>query len=291
MHTEASRRAHCPDHGEHAAVRAGSNDCQSAKNSPSTPDNSVFRPFWACRAIFVALTPTSDRAGRKTSRTARRNMATLKPTTPLLTPNTQPLKPASPLRPQTAPQTPISPPHRRWRFQSHTDTSEQRRRWFQSHMGTSEQRRSRFQTTGPPDRQGMAAAPVGGGGAWLSCPRRKFAHRTQKHGDVETNNAIAHPQQGTTETSITSAPENCTTNTHFSPAQAMAVSIPHEHKRAKAITVSDNRPTSPSAHTRSTHGRRRGLTGRPVDGHCYKRRQTNAIQITTLELLLQTSSI
>ena len=33
-------------------------------------------------------------------------------------------------------------------------------------MGPSEQRRSRFQTTGPPDRQGMAAAPVGGGGTW-----------------------------------------------------------------------------------------------------------------------------
>ena len=42
----------------------------------------------------------------------------------------------------------------------------QRRRRFQSHTGTSEQRRSRFQTTGPPDRQGMAAAPVGGGGTW-----------------------------------------------------------------------------------------------------------------------------
>ena len=62
-------------------------------------------------------------------------MATLKPTTPLHTPNKGPLKPASPLHPKTAPKTPISHPQRRWRFQSHT--------------GTSEQRRSRFQTTGP----------------------------------------------------------------------------------------------------------------------------------------------
>ena len=28
------------------------------KNSPSTPENSVFRPFWACRANFFAITPT-----------------------------------------------------------------------------------------------------------------------------------------------------------------------------------------------------------------------------------------
>ena len=62
----------------------------------------------------------------------------MKPTTPLLAPDTGPLKPASPLRPKTAPKTPISHP----------------------------QRRRRFQTTGPPDQQGLAAAPVGGGGAW-----------------------------------------------------------------------------------------------------------------------------
>ena len=72
---------------------------------------------------------------RQISRTGRRNMATLKPTTPLLTPNKAPLKPTTPLRPKNAPKTPISRP--------------QRRRWFQTHTGTSEQRRWRFQTTGP----------------------------------------------------------------------------------------------------------------------------------------------
>ena len=51
-----------------------------------------------------------------------------------------------------------------------------------------------------------------------------IAHRTQKHGDVETNNTTAHPQQGTYETGITSAPEKHTKNTQFSPAKAMAVS-------------------------------------------------------------------
>ena len=117
------------------------------KNSPSTPENSVFRPFWACRANFFALAPTSGRSARRMSRTRRDNIATLKPTTPLHTPNKGPLKPPSPLHPKTALKTLISHPQRRWRFQSHTGTSKQRRRWFQ--------------TTGPPGRQGQAAAPAG----------------------------------------------------------------------------------------------------------------------------------
>ena len=91
-------------------------------------------------------------AGRTFSRTRRDNMATLKPTTPLLTPNTGPLKPASPLRPKTAPKTPISHPQRRWRFQSR--------------LGRCPQRRWRFQITGPAGLQGQAAAPVAGGWAW-----------------------------------------------------------------------------------------------------------------------------
>ena len=73
-----------------------------------------------------------------------------------------------------------------------------------------------------------------------------IAHRTQKNGDVETNNTTAHPQQGTTETAITSAPEKRTKNAHFSPAKAMAVSPPHRHKRAKATMVSDHRATWPT---------------------------------------------
>ena len=99
-----------------------------------------------------------ERAGRTLSRTRRDNVATLKPTTPLLAPNKGPLKPTTPLRLKTAPKTPISHPQRRWRFQTHTDTSEQRRWRFQSHAGTSEQRQQGFQTTGPPDLQRLAAA-------------------------------------------------------------------------------------------------------------------------------------
>ena len=86
------------------------------------------------RVNFFALAPTSGRAGRQMSRTGRRNIATMKPTTPLLTPNTGPLKPTTPLRPKNAPKTPISHP----------------------------QRRSRFQTTGPPRLQHPDAARVGG---------------------------------------------------------------------------------------------------------------------------------
>ena len=77
-------------------------------------------------------------------------MTTLKPTTPMLAPNKEALKPASPLRPKTAPKTPISHP--------------QRRRRFQSRLGRHPQRRWRFQTSGPAGLQGLAAVPVGGGG-------------------------------------------------------------------------------------------------------------------------------
>ena len=55
------------------------------------------------RVNSFALAPTSGRAGRQMSRTGRRNIATMKPTTPLLTPNTGPLKPTTPLRPKNAP--------------------------------------------------------------------------------------------------------------------------------------------------------------------------------------------
>ena len=110
-------------------------------------------------------------------------------------------------------------------------------------------------------------------------------------GSAETGIASAHPQQGNAETDITSAPENCAKTAHFSPAKAMAVSIPHEHERAKAMAVSDNRPSWPTGSGGGTHEWWRGLAGRPVGGQCYKRRQTNAIPITSREPLLQTSSI
>ena len=82
-----------------------------------------------------------------------------------------------------------------------------------------------------------------------------FAHSTQRHGEIETDDTTARPQQGTAETGITSASENCTKYSHFSPAKATAVSIPHRRKRAKATAVSDHRAASPAAPTRGTRGR------------------------------------
>ena len=103
-------------------------------------------------------------------------MATLKPTTPLHTPNKAPLKPPSPLLPKTAAKTPISHAQRRWRFHSHT--------------GTSQQRRQGFQITRPPRLRLPDAARVGG--SWLRPPwaattppqencRIQFPHGTNHH--------------------------------------------------------------------------------------------------------------
>ena len=78
-------------------------------------------------------------------------MATLKPTTPLRAPNKGPLKPTSPLHPNTAPKTPISHPHRRQGFQSHTSTSEQRQWRFQTtaHLADRARRRHPWVAAGP----------------------------------------------------------------------------------------------------------------------------------------------
>ena len=82
-----------------------------------------------------------------------------------------------------------------------------------------------------------------------------IARRTQKHGDGETTITTARPQQGNAETAITSAPEKRAKNAYFSPAKAMAVSIPRRNKRAKATMVSDNRATWPTGLGRGTCGR------------------------------------
>ena len=78
-------------------------------------------------------------------------------------------------------------------------------------------------------------------GVFRACRANVFAHKAQQRGDVETNNTTARPQQGSLETGITSAPEKCTKNTHFSPAKAMTVSIEARPAPAKATTVSGNR--------------------------------------------------
>jgi len=79
-----------------------------------------------------------------------------------------------------------------------------------------------------------------------------FRAQDPAHGDFETNDTstatdsgqhettitTARPQQGSLETGIASAPENCTENAHFAPAKAMAVSIEARPTPAKAMAVS-----------------------------------------------------
>ena len=132
-----------------------------------------------------------------------------------------------------------------------------------------------------------------------------FAHKARQHGDVETTNTTARPQQGTAETDITTAPENCAKNTDFSPGKAMAVSVEaqlapakamavsthHRHERAKETGVSGNRAAWPTGPDHSARGRWLGQSTAPVGNIRYKRRQTDAIQIASRGPLLQTSSI
>ena len=94
---------------------------------------------------------------------------------------------------------------------------------------------------------------------------KNFAHRTHKHGDIETNDTTARPQDGAVETDDASAPEKCTKDAHFSLAKATAVSIPHRYKRAKAIAVSDHRATWPTGPGCGVRGRWWGLAGLRAD--------------------------
>ena len=75
------------------------------------PQLGIKHPFWAIFRVLGELlrarTHTPGRAGRTMSRTGRRNMATVKPTTPPLTPNKGPMKPASPLHPKNTPKHPF----------------------------------------------------------------------------------------------------------------------------------------------------------------------------------------
>ena len=88
------------------------------KNSPATPKNSIFHPFWACRANFFALTPIPGRAGRTFSRIARDDGATLKPPTPLHATLRAPLKPPTPLQGRNGTKMAFHRSQRRWRFHS-----------------------------------------------------------------------------------------------------------------------------------------------------------------------------
>ena len=90
-----------------------------------------------------------------------------------------------------------------------------------------------------------------------------FAHEARQRGDVETTNTTARPQQGSLETGITSAPENCTKNAHFSPAKATAVSIEARPAPAKAMAVSVAARPAPAKATPVSDKRAAWLAGGP----------------------------
>ena len=120
--------------------------------------------------------------------------------------------------------------------------------------------------------------PLGGNCIIRTSTRRRHAvnqllvlqnpHHVPSHDIPNTQKALTRntmkppsplhtPRQGTVATAITSAPENCTKNAHFSPAKATAVSIPHRNQRAKATGVSDNRATWSTGPGRGARERRR----------------------------------
>ena len=68
----------------------------------------------------------------------------VKPPSPMLAPEQRPLKPPTPLQPENASKTPISHPQRRRRFQLRLSLREQRCHRFQPHTRTSKQRCHRF---------------------------------------------------------------------------------------------------------------------------------------------------
>ena len=128
----------------------GAGPIGAKKTRPAQPLQRLFREKVRPAHQKTPILSHCERTGRTFSRTRRNNIATLKPTTPLLTLNKGPPKPTTPLRPKTAPKTPISHPQRRRRFQSRLGRRPQRRRRFQTtaHLADRARLRSPWATAG-----------------------------------------------------------------------------------------------------------------------------------------------
>ncbi|WP_309315450.1 hypothetical protein, partial [Schaalia dentiphila] len=70
---------------------------------------------------------------------------------------------------------------------------------------------------------------------------KNFAHRTYKHGEIETNNTTARFPELTNETASTFASPQHPENQHFPHTKASPVSSQRSHKVAKASPVSPQR--------------------------------------------------
>ena len=139
---------------------------QARNSSPGTPLQRPTREKVRPARQKTPILGHYEHAGRTFSRTGRTEVVTVKPTTPLQPLIQASVKPPSPMQAKNAPKTPNFHPQRRCQFQLRLGRRPQRRQRFQLRLGLCPQRRSRFQTSEPPGRQGLAAAPVGGGGAW-----------------------------------------------------------------------------------------------------------------------------
>ena len=151
------------------AAKFAHHDPSSGISAKKLPQHAPKRPFWNIFAapgeLFRAHAPAPGRAGRTFSRAGHSHVAMMQPMTPLqplmqasvkppspmLAPEQQPLKPTTPMQPKNAPKTPSSRLQRRHRFQLG--------------LGRRPQRRCRFQTSGPSGLQDPDAIPVGGCGA------------------------------------------------------------------------------------------------------------------------------
>ena len=132
--TGAAEGTGCQDRGTTQLARRDPKTAAPRQSSPNTPENSVFRPYWACGANFIALALNQTEQATHFARSAQKhgddetNDTTAHP------------------KQGTAETDDTSAPEKRTK---NAHFSPQRRRWFQTHTGTSEQRRWRFQTTGP----------------------------------------------------------------------------------------------------------------------------------------------
>ena len=132
--------------------------CCREKVRPARNKTPIVGHFEHAGRTFSRSHPPSDQAGRTFSRTGHSHVAavkppspmlapeqqplkpmtplqplmqaSMKPPSPMLAPEQQPLKPPSPLQPKNAPKTPISHPQRQWRFHLRLTLPEQRRRRF-----------------------------------------------------------------------------------------------------------------------------------------------------------------
>ena len=224
--------------------RIGGNYAIQSSDTPTTrhqPASNAAKP--PPQPASCAASPT--RPGRRAD--WRDNVATLKPTTPLLAPNKGPLKPPSPLHPKTAPKKPISHPQRRWRFQSHTDTSEQRR-W-------------RFQATGPTGMQ--AAGGAAGPGYGTRGQRQSLAGL---RGDAQAH--VSTPGPTGVEAAGGAAGPGCGARGRWRGLAGLRGAAPNEVRTPSlAGGRALRRPEHPWGHTAARRGTTRQRVGRLAAPH------------------------